>query len=50
MYRDSILQVDLVTSLTKLNGIRGYRFQRLDGIIPSAQRTQAMEHFNRSDR
>lgn len=28
---------------------RGYQFQRLDGTIPSAQRTQAMEHFNKPD-
>lgn len=28
---------------------RGYQFQRLDGTVPSAQRTQAMEHFNKPD-
>ncbi|KAL8738090.1 MAG: hypothetical protein Q9181_001076 [Wetmoreana brouardii] len=28
---------------------RGYQFQRLDGTIPSPQRTQAMEHFNKPD-
>ncbi|KAL8969664.1 MAG: hypothetical protein Q9183_001891 [Haloplaca sp. 2 TL-2023] len=28
---------------------RGYQFQRLDGTIPSAQRTQAMEHFNKPE-
>ncbi|KAI4193274.1 MAG: hypothetical protein LQ346_003969 [Caloplaca aetnensis] len=28
---------------------RGYQFQRLDGTVPSVQRTQAMEHFNKPD-
>lgn len=28
---------------------RGYHFQRLDGTVASAQRTQAMEHFNKPD-
>lgn len=28
---------------------RGYQFQRLDGTVPSVQRSQAMDHFNKPD-
>ncbi|KAL8733731.1 MAG: hypothetical protein Q9166_001924 [cf. Caloplaca sp. 2 TL-2023] len=46
IFSQMVKMLDLVQDYMKL---KGYQYQRLDGTIPSVQRTQAMEHFNKPD-
>ncbi|KAL9635277.1 MAG: hypothetical protein Q9204_002680 [Flavoplaca sp. TL-2023a] len=46
IFSQMVKMLDLLQDYMKL---KGYQYQRLDGTVPSVQRTQAMEHFNKSD-
>ncbi|KAL8948551.1 MAG: hypothetical protein Q9222_005273 [Ikaeria aurantiellina] len=46
IFSQMVKMLDILQDFLKY---RGCQFQRLDGTIPSVQRTQAMEHFNKPD-
>ncbi|KAL8802117.1 MAG: hypothetical protein Q9200_006698 [Gallowayella weberi] len=46
IFSQMVKMLDLLQDYMKL---KNYQYQRLDGTIPSVQRTQAMEHFNKPD-
>ncbi|KAL8912366.1 MAG: hypothetical protein Q9172_007517 [Xanthocarpia lactea] len=46
IFSQMVKMLDLLQDYMKL---KGYQYQRLDGTVPSVQRTQAMEHFNKPD-
>lgn len=46
IFSQMVKMLDLLQDYMKM---KNYQYQRLDGTIPSVQRTQAMEHFNKPD-
>ncbi|KAL8785229.1 MAG: hypothetical protein Q9213_003498 [Squamulea squamosa] len=46
IFSQMVKMLDLLQDYMKM---KGYQYQRLDGTVPSVQRTQAMEHFNKPD-